>query len=154
MRTEFDESLKELALQKVKETEENLDNLHYSDALEKIWEIVSASNKYIDDTKPWILFKSENNQDKQKLVSVMARLVENLRIVAIMLQPFMNETANKIFSQLNIYKKDWNSAYEFNIDEGIIRVAKDVEPLFTRLEVDKEIEYLENLIKGAQGKKD
>ena len=154
MRTEFDESLKELALQKVKETEENLDNLHYSDALEKIWEIVSASNKYIDDTKPWILFKSENNQDKQKLVSVMARLVENLRIVAIMLQPFMNETANKIFSQLNIDKKDWNSAYEFNIDEGIIRVAKDVEPLFTRLEVDKEIEYLENLIKGAQGKKD
>ena len=76
------------------------------------------------------------------------------RIVAVLLQPFMNETANKIFSQLNINEKDWNSAYEFNINRGIVKVTKNAEPLFTRLEVEKEMEYLEDLIKGTQAKKD
>ena len=152
--TEFDKALEELILAKVKETEENLDNLHYSDALEKIWEIVSRSNKYIDDTRPWLLFKSDEREDKQKLISIMVHLVEALRIVAVLLQPFMNETANKIFSQLNINEKDWNSAYEFNINRGIVKVTKKAEPLFTRLEVEKEMEYLEDLIKGTQAKKD
>lgn len=152
--TEFDKDLEELILAKVKETEESLDNLHYSDALEKIWEIVSRSNKYIDDTRPWFLFKSDEREDKQKLMSIMGHLVEALRIVAVLLQPFMNETANKIFSQLNINEKDWNSAYEFNINRGIVKVTKNAEPLFTRLEVEKEMEYLEDLIKGTQAKKD
>lgn len=152
--TGFDKALEELILAKVKETEENLDNLHYSDALEKIWEIVSRSNKYIDDTRPWLLFKSDEREDKQKLISIMVHLVEALRIVSVLLQPFMNETANKIFSQLNINEKDWNSAYEFNINRGIVKVTKKAEPLFTRLEVEKEMEYLEDLIKGTQAKKD
>ena len=146
--TEFDESLKNLTLQKAKEAEECLDNLHYSNALEKIWQIVSASNKYIDDTKPWVLFKSEDEQDKQLLASVMANLVENLRIVAVLLQPFMEETSNKIFEQLNIKIKNWESAHEFIASRGIIEVTKNAEPLFTRLEVEKELEYLEGLIKG------
>ena len=146
--TEFDEALKNLALQKSNEAEECLDNLHYSNALEKIWQIVSASNKYIDDTKPWVLFKSEDEQDKQLLATVMANLVENLRIIAVLLQPFMEETSNKIFTQLNIDVRDWNSAHEFIANRGIIKVEKNVEPLFTRLEVEKELEYLEGLIKG------
>ena len=146
--TEFDEALKNLTLQKVKEAEEGLDNLHYSNALEKIWQIVSASNKYIDDTKPWVLFKSEDEQDKRSLASVMANLVENLRIVAVLLQPFMEETSNKIFAQLNIDLRDWDSSHEYVPNRGIIKVEKDVEPLFVRLEVEKELEYLENIIKG------
>ena len=148
--TEFDEALKKLALQKAKETEECLDNLHYSNALEKIWQIVSASNKYIDDTKPWVLFKSEDEQDKRLLASVMANLVENLRIVAVLLQPFMEETSNKIFAQLNIDLRDWNSSHEYVSNRGLIKVEKDVEPLFVRLEVEKELEYLENIIKGKK----
>ncbi len=148
--TEFDEVLKKLALQKAKEAEECLDNLHYSNALEKIWQIVSASNKYIDDTKPWVLFKSEDEQDKRLLASVMANLVENLRIVAVLLQPFMEETSNKIFAQLNIDLRDWDSSHEYIANRGTIKVGKDVEPLFVRLEVEKELEYLENIIKGKK----
>ena len=146
--TEFDEALKNLTLQKVKEAEDCLDSLHYSNALEKIWQIVSASNKYIDDTKPWVLFKSEDEQDKRLLASVMANLVENLRIVAVLLQPFMEETSNKIFAQLNIDLREWDSAHEYIANRSIIKVEKDVEPLFVRLEVEKELEYLENIIKG------
>lgn len=146
--TEFDRSLRELTIQKVKEAETKLEELHYSEALEKIWEIVSSANKYIDDTKPWVLAKSEDKQEKQQLTSIMAHLVETLRIIAVLLQPFMNETANEIFEQLNSDEKEWNSAYEFNINRGKISISKNTEPLFVRLEVEKEMEYLENLIKG------
>ena len=146
--TEFDEGLKNLTLQKSKEAEECLDNIHYSNSLEKIWQIVSAANKYIDDTAPWVLFKSENEEDKQMLASVMANLVETLRIVAVLLQPFMSDTANKIFEQLNIEVRDWDSSHEFIANRGIVKVVKNPEPLFVRLEVEKELEYLEDLIKG------
>ena len=146
--TEFDKSLKEVTIQKVKEAETKLEELHYSEALEKIWEIVSSANKYIDDTKPWVLAKSEDKQEKQQLTSIMAHLVETLRIIAVLLQPFMSETANKIFEQLNSDEKEWNSAYEFNINRGEFSISKNTEPLFLRLEVEKEMEYLENLIKG------
>jgi len=145
--TEFDSNIKTLTVNSVKETEKFMDNLHYSNSLEKIFDIIVASNKYIDETQPWILFKSEIEEDKLKLASVMSHLVENLRIVAILLQPFMQETSNKIFEQLNIKEKEWASVYEYNIEHGVIEVSKSIEPLFARLEVDKEIEYLESLIK-------
>ena len=148
--TEFDNGLKELTLKKAKEAEECLDNLHYSNALEKIWEIISASNKYIDETTPWVLFKSEKEEDKQKLSSVMANLVEALRIVAVLLQPFMEETSNKIFNQLQIEGREWDSINEYTVNKGIIKVVEVAEPLFVRLENEKEIEYLEDLIKGKK----
>ena len=146
--TEFDEELKNFTLTKVKEAEDCLENIHFANSLERIWEIISASNKYIDDTKPWVLYKSEEDQDKQKLASVMAHLVEVLRIVGVLLQPFMNETSNKIFKYLNISTTNWDSCHEFEVKRTLINVANGVEPLFARLDVEKEIEYLENLIKG------
>ena len=146
--TEFDEELKDWTLQKAKEAEECLDSIHYANALEKIMEIVSYANKYIDNTKPWVLAKSEIEEDKQKLISVMANLIESLRIVAVLLQPFMNETSCKIFRQLNITDKQWDSCHEYNLNRGDIEVVQTAEPLFARLEVEKEIEYIENLIKG------
>jgi len=144
--TEFDEGLKGLTLKTAEEVEKCLDTIHYSNALEKTWEIISAANKYIDETQPWVLFKSEAEEDRQKLVSVMANLVEALRIVAILIQPFMQETANKIFETLNISEKEWDSIREFKKERGVLKVQKQIEPLFVRLEPEKEIEYLEGLI--------
>ena len=146
METEFDEGLKGLTLKTAEEVEKCLDTIHYSNALEKTWEIISAANKYIDETQPWVLFKSEAEEDRQKLVSVMANLVEALRIVAILIQPFMQETANKIFETLNISEKEWDSIREFKKERGVLKVQKQIEPLFVRLEPEKEIEYLEGLI--------
>lgn len=150
MKTEFDDKIKDAIIERVKAVEQNLDNIHYSNSLEKIFEIVSLANKYIDDTKPWILFKSENKDDIFKLASVMANLVEILRIVAILLQPFMQNTSASIFKQLQIDTKDWDSVKEFNVNKGMIGVTNVAEPLFIRLDAEKETEYLEGLINGAK----
>ncbi len=150
--TEFDLQLQEMILQKANEAENAYDNIHYGDALEKIWEIVSRANKYIDETKPWALFKSEKEEDKLKLKSVMIHLVEALRIIGILVEPIMQETARKIFNQLNILNKDWNTIHQFNAYKGMVSVTKNAEPLFTRLDVENEIEYIENLIKGPEKK--
>ena len=146
--TEFDEDLKALCIESAKEAEDCIENIHYSNSLEKIWKIVSAANKYIDDTKPWVLSKSDNPEDKQKLTAVMTNLIEALRIVAILIQPFMDETANKIFEYLNIQERDWNSCHEFNCKRGEIQVLNNTQPLFARLDVAEETEYIESLIKG------
>ena len=107
--SDIDKKLEESVLQNIKEVEKLMDSLHVSNALEKIWTIISDSNKYIDDTRPWELAKSENKEDKDTLISVMAHLVENLRKVAIMLQAYMPETAEKMLEQLNIKDNDWDS---------------------------------------------
>ena len=147
--TEFDKNIKEFVNDKIKEIENNYDSLHYSAALTNIWDIISAANKYIDNTTPWILFKSEDINDRNKLASVMANLVEILRIVAVLIQPVMNDTSNKIFKQLKINNKDWDSIYEYSVNrEEKINVDEKSEILFTRLDTEEEIEYLENLIKG------
>ena len=78
----------------------------------------------------------------------MAHLVENLRAVAVMLQAFMPETADKIFKQLNIKPENWDSIKNIDVKNKIIEVPEKVEPLFARLDVKEEMEYLENMIKG------
>ena len=60
----------------------------------------------------------------------------------------MSDTANKIFEQLNINVREWDSSHEFIANRGMVKVGKNPEPLFVRLEVEKELEYLEDLIKG------
>lgn len=92
--------------------------------------------------------KSEKQEDKQALASVMAHLVQNLTIVAIMLQAFMPETAQTIFEQLNIKKQNWDSIKNIDIKKGEIQVPSKVTPLFARLDVEEETKYLEDMIKG------
>ena len=65
-----------------------------------------------------------------------------------MLQAFMPETAEKIFDSLNINNKDWDSIKNIDVNKGQIQVPEKVEPLFARLDVNEEMEYLENMIKG------
>ena len=122
-----------------------MDNIHVSNAIAEIWAIISRSNKYIDETMPWVLAKSENEEDKQKLASTMYHLIENLRIVAVLLRPFITNTSNKIFEQLGIEEenlKQWESAKEYGkVKEGIQVVTKG-EPLFMRLDMEEEVNYI------------
>ena len=91
---EVDKDLEETVASKISEYEENMENLHFSNAIDSIWGIISRTNKYIDETMPWALAK---NEETEKLSSVMNHLVENLRIVAILIKPAMGESLLKRF---------------------------------------------------------
>ena len=145
--TDIDNRIEEDVLAAVKAVEDNMDSLHVSNSLTEIWNIISKSNKYTDETAPWTLAKSENEEDKDKLRNVMYHLLENLRIVAVLLQPFMPDTPIKMFEQLKINDdklKEWDSTKEYGMLEGNISVVEKGEPLFMRLDMDEEIDYIRN----------
>lgn len=136
-----DEELENVISKKIKEYEENMENLHFSNALGAIWEIIARANKYIDQTAPWTLAKQE---EKEKLASVMYHLVETLRIVAILIKPAMEDTSCKIFKQLGIPEnmQEYNTIYNFGKELKNIKVIEKGEPLFLRLEQEEEINYI------------
>ena len=77
-----------------------MDKMLFSDALSNLWTLIRRTNKYIDETQPWILAKSEENMPK--LAGALYNVSESIRIIAIMLQPFMPKTPKLIFEQFNI----------------------------------------------------
>ena len=97
--TDIDKEFENTINNSISNYEKEMDESHVCNALSEIWNIISKSNKYIDATMPWALFKEEKTQE---LEDVMYHLVEALRKVAILLKPIMEETSNKIFEQLNI----------------------------------------------------
>lgn len=80
---------------KIKNISKNMDGLKLNQALEEIWQIVRETNKYINDTEPWKLSGA-------KLSNVLYNLLERIRIIAILISPFLPETAERIFKQLGI----------------------------------------------------
>ena len=98
--SEIDKSFKADAMQTVTEYKNLMDNIQLSEAIKKAWTFVSRANKYIDETMPWKLAKEETQ--KQTLANTMYNLVESLRIISIIISPFMPTTAQKIFEQLNL----------------------------------------------------
>ncbi len=145
-RNEVDEKLEKFTLNEMAEFEKNMDELYLANSLSNVWKIISRTNKYIDETAPWILAKEEN---KEKLKSVMFHLAENLRKIAILLKPFMNETAEKIFLQLglNIEElKTWDSLSSYAQIPQNIKVVEKGEPLFMRKDREEEIDYIKNVM--------
>lgn len=151
----FDQSLLNVNIETVKKYEEAMEKMEFSVALSSVWELVSRTNKYIDETQPWVLAKDEAKRDE--LASVMVHLAESLRRVAILLQPFLTKTPMKIFEQLNITNEDlksWESLESFGkLSEGI-KVVKKGEPIFPRLELEEEINYIKEKMAGEPIKKE
>lgn len=147
--TEFDEQLEAQFKTTIKKVENNLEEMKFSVALASIWELIGRTNKYIDETEPWVLARDENNRDR--LGNVMAHLVESLRKVAVLLQPFLTKTPVEIFKQLGITEenlKEWDSLYE----EGNIPTGTKVEkgePLFPRLDLKEESQIIQKEMKGS-----
>ncbi|WLR50892.1 methionine--tRNA ligase [Bacillus tianshenii] len=142
--TPFDDSLVELASATVKKVEDEMEDMEFSVALTSIWQLVSRTNKYIDETQPWVLAKNE--QERDRLASVMVHLAESLRHIAIMLQPFLTQAPTEIFRQLGVKDErlmSWESLYKFGLIEGGSKVEK-ANPIFPRLEVEKEIEQIKS----------
>ena len=149
-KNEQDDELEAFVLEKVKQVEDDMDTVHVSNALAEIWNIISRSNKYIDETTPWILAKTEVPEDREKLASVMYHLAENLRIVAILLKPFMKQTSKKMLEQLGIKDENittWDSTHTYgNIQDGT-KVIEKGEPLFMRLDMEEEVNYIKEGMK-------
>ncbi|HEK9103432.1 methionine--tRNA ligase [Bacillus cereus] len=150
--TEFDETLVAFAQDTLKKVEEAMENMEFSVALSSIWQLVSRTNKYIDETQPWVLAKDENDRDK--LASVMAHLAEMLRQTGIMLMPFLTATPSKIFAQLGLTDEayqSWNSLSTIGCIPAGTKVVKG-QPIFPRLEVEVEVEYIKEQMKGSAPK--
>ncbi|NBI27541.1 methionine--tRNA ligase [Chengkuizengella marina] len=147
--TDFDEQLENIVKESVEEVEQAMEKMEFSVALAAIWKMISFTNKYIDLTQPWLIAKNE--EKREELASVMVHLTESLRIVAILLQPFMTQSPKLILNQLGIQSKEltrWDSIYTFGqIPPGTI-VQKN-HPIFPRLEVEKEVEYIASSMSGG-----
>lgn len=147
IKTDFDDELESYTTSQITRIEEEMDIYHVSNALSKIWEIISKTNKYIDETKPWILAKAEG-EEKEKLKSVMYHLSKNLMIIAVLINFIMPNTSREILEQLGLknVKNKWDDIPN-NIIQKNTKVIEKGKPLFVRLEREEEIEYLKNKMK-------
>ncbi len=138
--TDIDKELKEIATTAGKKVEEHMDKFEFNLALDKIWEAVRRANKYIDENMPWVLAKNE--ADKPRLDTVLHNLAEVLRIVSVLIYPFMHTTSDKMRKQLGLWYADvvWEDAFTFDMMSG--EQVKKGDAIFPRLDIDKELEEL------------
>jgi len=150
---ELDKEIQAIFTELPAKVEDYLDKLLFSDALTEIWKGVSRLNKYIDETAPWVLAKDEAS--KPRLAAVMYTLLEGIRNVAILIEPFMPRTPERIFEQLGITagspETKWESTASWGGYKAGTKVVKG-DTLFPRIDVAKELEALEAL-NAAKNKK-
>ena len=143
---EADESIEKACKEQKEKFEKLFENFEIANSLQEIWNLVSRTNKYIDETMPWTLAKEEQTE---KLESSMYHLIENLRQIAILIKPFMNETSENILRQIGIENeelKTWESLNNYENLKGI-KVIEKGEPIFMRLNAEEEIEYIKQVMK-------
>ncbi len=142
-KTEFDDDLKDVAKAQIEEVENKMDEYHVSEAIQALWKYIARTNKYIDETAPWVLAKEE---DKEPLKAVMANLAEALRKIAIMVRPYMPETSAKMIEQLGIDAEcaTWDKLKDYDVIKPGTKVVAQGKPLFVRLDKDEEVEYIKN----------
>lgn len=130
-----------------------MDKLDFSRALEEIWKLVSRSNKYIDETQPWVLGKSPEKQ--ARLAQVMYNLTESLRIVTVLISAAMPETARKIGEQLKCPAEclTWDSIQQFGGYPEGLRIER-CDALFPRIELEKKVEQPVKEAKAEKAKKE
>ena len=139
----IDEELKAVAAETVKNVQAKMDEYRVAEALDEIWNLLRRSNKYIDETTPWSLAKDEANS--ARLGTVLYNLLEAIRISAVLLMPFMPETAEKIAAQLNTNVLDFDSVLSF----GALKAGEktgEATPLFNRLDEKKKLEEIETVL--------
>ena len=139
--TAEDKDLKEAAVSAAAKVEEQMDRFAFNMALEEIWVVVRRANKYIDETTPWILAKDESTKDR--LDTVLHNLAEAIRIISVLIYPFMHTTSDKIRKQMGLWYAEpvWEDAFTFEMMSG--EQVKKGDAIFPRLDIDKELEELE-----------
>ncbi|NQX58867.1 methionine--tRNA ligase [Paenibacillus qinlingensis] len=151
--TEFDESLLETVRATVTKYEESMEKMEFSIALSAVWQLISRTNKYIDETQPWSMVKDEAKRDT--LGSVMYVLAESQRISSVLLRPFLTKTPELIWAQLGLAADDdlprltaWESVQSFGHLPTGTKVQKG-EPMFPRLDVAAEVAYIVEAMGGG-----
>ncbi|MCI8669675.1 MAG: methionine--tRNA ligase [Lachnospiraceae bacterium] len=147
----FDEDLKRTVLETPKKVEEKMDKLRVADAITEIFVLFKRCNKYIDETMPWVLAKDENQSDR--LATVLYNLVESISIGAGLLEPFMPETSKKILSQLNASYREFDDMNTFGKYVSGTKVTATPEILFARQDVNEILERVEQMKEKAEGPK-
>jgi methionyl-tRNA synthetase len=148
---DYDDQLIALAKQTVEQVELHLDEMRFSNALTHLWELVGKTNKYIDETLPWNLAKDESN--RERLGTVLFNLAESIRIISVLLQPFLTKAPAKIWSQLGLSSTSpaitWESAKEWGMLPHGGKVHR-TDMLFPRLELEAEIAAIDEFTAGAR----
>ena len=137
---EFDDELKQTALEAAKAVTEKMNEFKTADALEEIISLARRSNKYIDETMPWALAKDESK--KERLGGVLYNLLESIRFIGVLLTPFMPATADSIFGQICAETTAWDSLSAF----GATAAGKTIgqgKPLFNRIDEAKKLKEIE-----------
>ena len=144
----LDEELRGLATETVDKVVTAMDTLHVADSLEEIMALARRSNKYIDETAPWVLAKDESA--RPRLGTVLYNLLESIRIIGILIAPFLPETGEKILAQLNVREeaRSLDSAYTFG---GLVvgDHTGEATPLFARIDEKKKLAEIEAEIAAA-----
>ena len=137
---EFDQELIDLCLATPAKVEAKMDELRVADAIDEIFALLRRANKYIDETMPWALAKDEALHGR--LDTVLYNLLESIRVAATLLHPFLPETAERIFKQLNIEHPTWDSLTAF----GALPAGHQLnqgEILFARIDIPKKLEEMQ-----------
>lgn len=134
---EHDDELISLAKEVPEKFEDYMEKLNFSNALEEVWKLIRRTNKYVDETTPWIL---GNEGNTERLNTVLYNLCESLRIVSILIKPFMKNTSEEIKRQLGLSEESasWESAVKWGVTVPGQKVVKG-EALFPRLDIKKEL---------------
>lgn len=145
---EFDESLEATVKENVQLYEDAMEEMEFNKALRAVWTIISRTNKYIDETTPWVLAKDEAN--REALGNVMVHLAENIRIAAILLKPYLTHGPKEIFRQMNVTDNElqtFDSVFKY----GSIRIEEQMvskpQPIYPRLDVEAEVAHIKELMK-------
>ncbi|AIQ13693.1 methionine--tRNA ligase [Paenibacillus durus] len=148
--TAFDGELEAAVALTYAKVEEAMEKMEFSVALAAIGALVSRTNKYIDETQPWVLAKDESRT--RELASVMRHLAEGLRTASILLQPFLTQAPAKIWEQLGIEKGElttWDSGKTFGLIPAGTKLVKG-SPIFPRLDVEQEVAYIASVMGGGK----
>ena len=140
-KTKEDEELINLAKDLKNKVETKMNELKVSEAIDAIFDVYRRSNKYIDETTPWILAK--DNEKEERLKTVIYNLLEAIRTATVFLQAFLPETADEIFKQLNTQNRAIDSVDNFDgMDSGI--KLNEPKVLFARIDKEKKLEEINN----------
>ncbi|MEE3333223.1 MAG: methionine--tRNA ligase [Ruminococcus sp.] len=141
-----DGELEQFCYDTVKKVDEYINSFHMSDAVEAVMNLAKRCNKYIDETTPWVLAKDESL--KPRLGTVLYNLLEAIRYIAVLCEPFMPETHNAIFEQINCDIKSYDSLESFGAYKPST-VLSNPTPLFVRIDPDKLYKEIEEMQKKS-----
>lgn len=147
----LDNDLIKLAAETVKTVEAKMNDYKIADALDALWTLLRRSNKYIDETFPWVLAKEEDK--KERLGTVLYNLLESIRISSVLLESFIPDTAKKIQEQINSVNVSFESIKTFDGTVAGSNVGTGV-PLFARLDETKKLAEIEKVIEEKYPKVD